>query len=138
MKRSRVPSTIGGGISGFRESICERKGKSRATVDAFFPARQKIRRFVNRERERESLDESRNEQTLLLAFIDDRFNNVRILREEKRNPTGRVQCWRDVEASTEEDVQEVGLVIQPGRCLPGDGHFTYGMRDTSHANVVPR
>lgn len=135
MKRRRVPSTIGGGISGFRESICERKGKSRATVDAFFPARQKIRRFVNRERERESLDESRNEQTLLLAFIDDRFN-VRILREEKRSPTGRVQCWRDAEASTEEDVQEVGLVIQPGRCLPGDGHVTDGMRDKSHVNVV--
>lgn len=83
------------------------------------------------------MDEWRNEQTLLLAFIDDRFN-VRILCEEKRNPRGRVRCWRDAQASTEEDVQEVGLVIQPGRCLPGDGHVTDGMRDTSHVNVVRR
>lgn len=36
-----------------------------------------------------------------------------------------------------EDVQEVGLVKQPGRCLPGDGRVTDGMRDEPRECCTP-
>lgn len=108
----------------------ERKEREADQRFLLAPGRESIQLIINTK----SFHAQTNRQTRSFHFLTLFLSSI-VKRNELYTKENTVGLQR--EDVGREDVQEVGLVKLPGRCLPGDGRVTDGMRDEPRECCTP-